>query len=276
MTMPAERIETDFLGPIAVPSDTLFGSQTARALTNFRISGIPLSDFPSLIRRLAVIKRAAAHANVALGDLEASAGEAIQKACDEIIDGRHHEHFGIDVFQGGAGTSTNMNVNEGVANRANQILGHAAGRYDVVHPNDHVDRSQSTNDVYPTALRMAVRADAGALKAASLDLAASFDAKGVEFAHVAKLGRTQLQDAVPMTLGQEFGAFATTIREDLLRLDESARLLAEVNLGGTAVGTGIAADSQFRSVILRELADRQEELVPAENLIEASWDGGPS
>jgi aspartate ammonia-lyase len=171
-------------------------------MANFRFSGIPLSHYPSLLRSLAAIKRAAAQANVELGDLDPNIGHAIERACGEVIVGQHFEHFPIDVFQGGAGTSTNMNMNEVLANRAIQILGHPLGRYDVVHPDDHVNRSQSTNDVCPTALRMAIRADSDALKGALVALAAAFDQKGIEFANIVKLGRTQLQDAAPMTLGR--------------------------------------------------------------------------
>jgi aspartate ammonia-lyase len=206
--------------------------------------------------------------------MDPNVARAIEQACDEVIADGHAEHFPIDMFQGGAGTSTNMNMNEVLANRALQILGLALGRYDTVHPNDHVNRSQSTNDVYPTALRMAVRADARQLRRALEGLAEAFDRKSNEFEPILKLGRTQLQDAVPMTLGQEFGAFATTIREDILRLDEAARLLSEVNLGGTAIGTGIAADPSFRRLVLEELNAAGASLVPAENLIEASWDAG--
>ena len=272
--LPSDRTEFDFLGSIAVPAAALYGAQTARALANFRISGIPLSDYGSLLRSMASIKRAAVRANLRLGDMDPKVARAIEQACDEVIADGHAEHFPIDMFQGGAGTSTNMNMNEVLANRALQILGLALGRYDTVHPNDHVNRSQSTNDVYPTALRMAVRADARQLRRALEGLAEAFDRKSNEFEPILKLGRTQLQDAVPMTLGQEFGAFATTIREDILRLDEAARLLSEVNLGGTAIGTGIAADPSFRRLVLEELNTAGASLVPAENLIEASWDAG--
>ncbi len=274
MSNAAGRREEDFLGSVQIPAGALYGAQTARAAANFRISGIPLSKFPSLLRCLARIKRAAAEANVEIGDLRPDVGDAIAEACDEIVDGRHLEHFCVDMFQGGAGTSTNMNMNEVLANRALQILGHPPGRYDVIHPNDHVNRSQSTNDVYPTALRMAIRKDSKSLRSALERLAQAFEDKGAEFADVLKLGRTQLQDAVPMTLGQEFGAYATTIREDLLRLDESTRLLSEVNLGGTAIGTGIAAAPEFRRAVFERLEAMGEDVVPAENLIEASWDAG--
>ncbi len=274
MVIIADRYEEDFLGSVQIPAGALYGAQTARAAANFRISGIPLSRFPSLLRSLAIIKLAAAKANVAIGELDPGVGEAIAHACAEVVEGRHADQFLVDVFQGGAGTSTNMNMNEVLANRALQLMGRDLGLYEVVHPNDHVNRSQSTNDVYPTALRMALRADSRALRNALTRLAQAFDDKGAEFSDVLKLGRTQLQDAVPMTLGQEFGAYATTIREDLLRLDDSTRLLSEVNLGGTAIETGIAAAPGFRLAVFEQLKAMGEQVLPAENLIEASWDAG--
>ena len=275
MPVPSpDRFENDFLGPVPVPSDALFGPNTARALSNFQISGTPLSAYPSLLRSLALIKRAAAQANTSLGELQVDVGEAIARACTEIVEGHHAQHFVIDMIQGGAGTSTNMNMNEVIANRALQIMGLPIGSYAKIHPNDHVNRSQSTNDVYPTALRMAIRADSKALKHALLGLAEAFQQKATQFSAVPKLGRTQLQDAVPMTVGQELGAFATTIREDVLRLEESSFLLAEVNLGGTAIGTGIAASPMFRDAVLARLRSYGEVLIPAENLMEASWDAG--
>lgn len=269
------RSETDALGVIDVPFSALYGAQTERALWNFPVSGISIGQFPELIRALAHIKSAAAQVNVRFAGLPAEKAKLIKKVCDEIIAGQHHQHFPVDVFQGGAGTSTNMNMNEVIANRGLELMGLPSGDYAKLHPNDDVNRSQSTNDVYPTALRLALMTAVSGLMQGLLDLAASFEAKGVEFAQVAKLGRTQLQDAVPMTLGAEMRAYGVTIREDVDRLRATVGLLAEVNLGGTAIGTGVAAPSGYRAAVVAELSLRCGlTLKPATDLIEASWDSG--
>jgi aspartate ammonia-lyase len=269
------RVERDPLGPIELPTQAYYGPQTARAVENFPISGIPVSHFPAFIRALALVKKAAARANTQLGDLPADKAAVIEAACDDIIAGDLHAEFPVDVFQGGAGTSTNMNMNEVIANRALERLGLERGRYEVIHPNNDVNLAQSTNDVYPTAIRLAILFSHGALREALESLAAEFDRKAAEFAEVVKLGRTQLQDAVPMTLGQEFKAFAATLREDVARLGELAVLLTEVNLGGTAIGTGINADPAYQAIVVKELAALSGlPLTPSTDLIEACWDTG--
>jgi len=269
------REEADFLGAKNVPADAYWGVHTARARENFPISGQPLSCMPELIRALAFVKKAAAQANATLGVLDADRARAIAGACDELIAGRLHGEFVVDVIQGGAGTSTNMNANEVIANRALESMGHARGRYDVLHPNDHVNASQSTNDVYPTALRLAAWTGIGQLLREMAALRVAFEAKAAEFADVLKIGRTQLQDAVPMTLGQEFLAYAVMIGEDESRLDEARALLTEVNLGATAVGTGINAPVGYADVVVPLLAGVSGvPVVKAPNLVEATQDTG--
>ncbi|MGX9394026.1 aspartate ammonia-lyase (plasmid) [Nitrobacteraceae bacterium UC4446_H13] len=269
------RIEHDSLGEVAVPEHAYFGAQTARAIVNFPISGIPIRQFPEFIRALAIVKKAAALANEALGDLPSEKTAAIIAACDDIVDGKLDMEFPIDVFQGGAGTSTNMNVNEVIANRALEILKYPRGRYDIVHPNNDVNLSQSTNDVYPTAIRLAILFHQDALQDALKVLADAMAERADAFADIVKLGRTQLQDAVPMTLGQEFLAYAITLREDIERLSEISGLFREVNLGGTAIGTGINADSKYQTRVIEELRRLTGlDLIPASNLIEACWDTG--
>ena len=236
-----QRTEHDFLGDMTLPAETLYGIQTARALANFPITDVPLSHFPELVVALAMVKKACALANRDCGVLEDRFVDPILAACDEIIDGRHNQWFAVDMIQGGAGTSTNMNANEVIANVALRNLGHWAGDYQRLHPNDHVNRSQSTNDVYPTAMRLAVLSQTAALIQAQAGLSAAFAAKAKQFAGIGKVGRTQLQDAVPMTLGMEFAAFAATVDEDIERVVQLGELLTEVNLGGTAIGTGINA-----------------------------------
>jgi aspartate ammonia-lyase len=269
------RTENDSLGAIAVPANRLYGAQTARAIRNFPVSGRSISALPTLLRALAQVKIAAARANAAVGDLAFGKAEAVIAAANEVIAGKLDNEFAVDVFQGGAGTSTNMNMNEVLANRGEEILGGVRGEYRLLHPNDHVNKSQSTNDAYATAARLSVHFANQPLKQALAQLASAFDAKAGEFASIRKLGRTQMQDAVPMTLGQEFGAFATTIREDVQRLGEIERYLLEVNLGGTAIGTGVAASAAYRQRVVSELKQVTGlSIVPAENLLEATWDMG--
>ncbi|MBX9592349.1 MAG: aspartate ammonia-lyase [Hyphomonadaceae bacterium] len=268
-------MERDWLGPIALPPDAYYGPQTARAIVNFPISGVPINHFPALIRALGLVKKAAAVTNARLGDLPQQKADAIAAACDDVIAGKLDAAFPIDVFQGGAGTSTNMNANEVIANRALELLGLPRGRYDVIHPNNDVNLSQSTNDTYPTAIRLAILFSYGSLQTALSALAGEFERRGSAFADVIKLGRTQLQDAVPMTLGQEFLAFAATLREDVARLDDLALHFLEINLGGTAIGSGINAEADFQAAAVQELAQLSGlSLVPASNLIEACWDTG--
>jgi aspartate ammonia-lyase len=265
------RIEHDSLGEIGVPVDAYWGAQTARAVANFPISGIPISHHTQLIRALAMVKQAAALANHALGALSDARRDAIVAAAQDIINGRLHDQFPVDVFQGGAGTSTNMNINEVISRRGREIMGGT----ETLHPNDHVNLSQSTNDTYPTSVRLSVLLSIAPLCEALDRLARSFEKKAEATALIVKLGRTQLQDAVPMTVGQELGAYAATIREDIQRLDEASRLLCEVNLGGTAIGTRINADPEYGVKAIAELARISGfPLVQSANLVEASWDMG--
>lgn len=269
------RTEHDFLGERELPDNVYYGVQTLRALENFHITGTAISSSPTFITSMAMVKKAAALANRDCDVLDEKIAAAICSACDEIIAGRFHDQFPVDSIQGGAGTSTNMNANEVVANRALEILGFAKGRYDVIHPNDHVNLSQSTNDAYPTAFRLSLYRDAQALMTALAELQASFSAKGAEFANVLKMGRTQLQDAVPMTLGQEFDAFAVNVGEDIKRLDEARQLMLEINLGATAIGTSINAPEGYPQRAVEHLKRISGiDVVLSQNLIEATWDTG--
>ncbi|NMD08279.1 MAG: aspartate ammonia-lyase [Phyllobacteriaceae bacterium] len=268
-------MERDSLGEWVVPEDADYGIHTARAAANFPITGTLLRHYPELVVALAMTKKAAAEANAALGALDPRIAAAISMACDRLIAGENHQHFIVDMVQGGAGTSTNMNANEVIANMALRELGEPRGNYAVVHPNDHVNLSQSTNDVYPTAVRLTMLRECPSLIAAQTALVAAFDAKGREFHHIIKVGRTQLMDAVPMRLGSEFRAFAVTVGEDIDRLREFSALLREVNLGGTAIGTGINTPKDYsREVIARLAVISGVPLVPAGDLIEATSDMG--
>jgi len=269
------RIEHDLLGDRQVPMHALYGVQTLRALENFPITHETIGAYPSLVKSLAMVKKACALANRDLKLLDESICDAITQACDEVIDGAHHEHFVVDVMQGGAGTSTNMNANEVIANRALEILGKKRGDYDVIHPNNHVNLSQSTNDVYPTALRIALRFAVKRLQAAMSQLSKHFEHKADEFSDVIKMGRTQLQDAVPMTLGQEFTTYAIMIMEDYERLNESVPLLEEINMGATAIGTGLNADPRYSRLVRQYLEDiAGMSMKTAHNLVEATQDTG--
>lgn len=273
--MKQHRTESDSLGPVKIPLAATWGSQTQRALENFPITGVAISHYPELIVGLASVKKACAMANKDLGVLPHRKASAITDVCDKIIAGGHHDQFVVDVMQGGAGTSTNMNANEVIANLGLEKLGADHGDYSQLHPNDDVNRSQSTNDVYPTAIRLAVLSRIAPMIEAMHLLTKSFDQKACEFQHIMKVGRTQLQDAVPMPLGAEFRGFATTINEDADRLRDLSRLLTEVNLGGTAIGTGINAPDRFGEVALAHLRDiTGEPLKLAPDLIEASSDLG--
>lgn len=269
------RTEHDLLGERRVSVDLYYGVQTLRATENFPITGIPISQYPYLVNALAAVKEAAALANRDLGLLTDEVAEMIVRACREIRDGKLHEQFVVDVVQGGAGTSTNMNANEVIANRALELMGRRKGDYDVVHPNNHVNLSQSTNDVYPTALKIAANWAIEDLVRALGELREAFFAKGAEFRDVLKMGRTQLQDAVPMTLGQEFNAFAVTIGEDMDRLREAAALIRETNMGATAIGTGINTDPRYAGLVCEKLREVTGlEIITAPDLIEATSDTG--
>lgn len=270
------RREHDLLGELDVPADVYYGIQTLRAMRNFKLSGVTLSHHPRFIVALGMVKLAAAEANHQLGDLDDRRYEAIRYACEQLIEGNYHDQFVVDMIQGGAGTSTNMNANEVIANIGLEYLGHAKGEYTHLHPNNHVNMAQSTNDAYPTAIRLGMLLGQQGLWESLELLSDSFAAKGEEFAGVVKMGRTQLQDAVPMTLGQEFHAFATTLREDLGRMKRQVpELFVEVNLGGTAIGTGINASDGYQKLAVDALARiSQQPVVPAADLIEATWDMG--
>jgi aspartate ammonia-lyase len=269
------REEKDLLGVRTVPDDALYGVQTLRALENFPITGTPIRELPALIDAIAAVKESAALANLELGLLDQERCDAITTAAREIRAGRHHEHFLVDVIQGGAGTSTNMNANEVIANRALELLGERRGSYDRLHPNEHVNLSQSTNDVYPTAVRLSLHGEIETLRVAMRELAEAFLVKGREFSPLLKMGRTQLQDAVPMTLGQEFAAFGHTMLEDVDRLGESLSLIREINMGATAIGTGITAPAGYAESVRRHLSQVTGlELVTAPDLVEATSDTG--
>ena len=274
-TGAATRRETDFLGARDIPAGVYWGVHTARALENFPISQVPIGVIGDLVQALAHVKKAAAQANADLGVLDSRRTGAIVRSCDEIIAGQFHDQFVVDVIQGGAGTSTNMNANEVIANRALEHLGYERGRYDVLHPLDHVNASQSTNDVYPTSLCVAACLGINELLVAMAGLRAACERKAAQFHDVLKIGRTQLQDAVPMTLGQEFGAHAVTLGEDEQRLREARALMLEVNLGATAIGTGINSPAGYASLVVARLAASTGlPLVKAHNLVEATQDTG--
>ncbi|MYR55672.1 aspartate ammonia-lyase, partial [Streptomyces sp. SID625] len=270
------RTEHDMLGDVAVPADAYYGAHTVRAVVNFPLTGETVAARPHLIAALAAVKHAAALANAEVGALDGTLASAIAGACAELRKGALREEFVVDLIQGGAGTSTNMNANEVIANRALELLGHSRGQYADLHPLDHVNLGQSTNDVYPTAVKLALDAHIAELLAALACLREAFTAKAAEFADVLKMGRTQLQDAVPMTLGQEFGAFAATLAEDEERLAEARVLLHELNLGGTAIGTGLNARPGYRERAMEHLRRLTgiPTLVSAPDLIEATQDVG--
>ena len=275
MTTTTTRIDHDLLGGREVPASAYYGVHTLRALENFTISGAPIASYPGLVNALAAVKKAAALANHDLGLLDAKQTRAIVGACDEIRGGALHDQFVVDVIQGGAGTSTNMNANEVIANRALELMGRARGDYGSLHPNEHVNLSQSTNDVVPTALKVASWFAVHRLIEAMDLLRVAFAAKSEEFKDILKMGRTQLQDAVPMTLGQEFSAYAVMLAEDMQRLREVTPLICEINMGATAVGTGITAPPEYGTIVCQHLRDITGiPFVIAPNLVEATQDAG--
>lgn len=269
------RIERDSLGERRVPADAYYGIQTLRAVENFPITGVPISRFPFLIEALACVKQAAAQANRELGLLDAARAEAIVAACETIRQGNLHDQFIVDVIQGGAGTSTNMNANEVIANYGLELMGHPRGDYQHLHPLNHVNMSQSTNDVYPTTVKIALQVAISQLREAMEELYTAFAAKGEEFADVIKMGRTQLQDAVPMTLGQEFQTYAVMLQEDMQRLYEASTLIREINMGATAIGTGLNTHPDYAPLVCRRLSEITGiPLTTSPNLIEATQDMG--
>ncbi len=269
------REEYDLLGYRNIPKEAYYGIQTLRGMENFNISGVSLNFYPELVEALAIVKMAATRANQELGLLDDGIASAIILACIEIKNGKYQYHFVVDMIQGGAGTSTNMNANEVIANRALEILGKEKGEYEFCHPNNHVNLSQSTNDAYPSAIKIALYNNNQKLIETLKQLIESFTKKGEEFADVIKMGRTQLQDAVPMTLGQEFSAWATTLEEEVERLEENARLFLEVNMGATAIGTGINSDPEYADKVVHHLRKITGlDIRNAYNLVEATQDTG--
>ncbi len=271
-----KRIETDLLGERKIPNEVYWGIHTLRAKENFNISTQRISDIPELVRGMVMVKKAVARANGYLGVIAMETAQAIEAACDEVLEkGRCLDQFPSDVYQGGAGTSVNMNTNEVIANLALEALGYEKGRYDIINPNDHVNASQSTNDAYPTGLRIAVYNSIGALLDKIGRLKQAFEQKAAEFQDILKMGRTQLQDAVPMTLGQEFTAFAVLLEEEERNLLRTAALLLEVNLGATAIGTGVNTPEGYAHLAVAKLAEVSGlPCTPAHNLIEATSDCG--
>jgi len=269
------RKEHDLLGYRDVPDEYYYGVQTLRAMENFNITGVTLNFYPYLVESLAIVKMSAAKANYDLGLLDKSVADAIVRACNEIVNGRFIYHFTVDMIQGGAGTSTNMNANEVIANRALEILGYEKGQYEYCHPNNHVNLSQSTNDAYPTAIKIALIKSNEKLITVLKQIIKTLNKKAEEFAQVIKMGRTQLQDAVPMTLGQTFEAYATTLEEEVERLNQNSHLFLEVNMGATAIGTGINSDPGYCSKVIKYLREFSGmDIVRAKNLVEATSDTG--
>ncbi len=267
------RVERDLLGEKQLPAEAYYGVQTARALENFMISGLHTNDYPELVRALVMVKLAAARANHDVGALDAKVLAGIERAGEAILAGDYHDQFQVDMYQGGAGTSTNMNANEVIANVALEKMGYPKGRYDIVEPHDHLNMSQSTNDAYPTALKVAMLLYNDPLVREVELLAQAFRAKGVEFAEVIKMGRTETQDAVPMTLGQEFNAFAAALEAELENLRQAERALYVINMGGTAIGTGLNAPQGYAEKCTSHLAKLTgKKLVLAPDLIAATSD----
>ncbi|WP_434777124.1 aspartate ammonia-lyase [Neisseria sp. Ec49-e6-T10] len=270
------RIEEDLLGQREVPNDVYYGIHTLRAIENFQISQTSINDVPEFIRGMVTVKKAVALTNKELGALKAEIADIIVQACDQILEqGKCMDQFPVDVYQGGAGTSVNMNTNEVIANIGLELMGHKKGEYQYLHPNDHVNESQSTNDAYPTGFRIAVYRSILQLITAIEALKEGFEQKNIEFKDVVKMGRTQLQDAVPMTLGQEFHAFSISLKEEIKNILHTAQLLLEVNLGATAIGTGINTPKGYQALAVQNLAKVSGlSCVPAEDLVEATSDCG--
>ena len=270
------RVEKDLLGHKEIPAHCYYGVQTLRALENFNLSPNKLNQFPVFINALAMVKAACAEANFKLNKLEENKYNAIQYACEQVINYKYHDQFPIDMIQGGAGTSTNMNINEVLANIGLEHLDHLKGEYQYLHPNNDINMSQSTNDVYPTAIKVGLIFAIDQLNSPFQNLIQSFKNKSDEFSHILKMGRTQLQDAVPMTLGQEFGAFANTLQNDLNKLNDiMPSALSVVNLGGTAIGTGINTEVKYREYAIAALSEiTQKQISSSPDLIEATSDMG--
>lgn len=273
--MTKTRIESDLIGDVEVPIEALWGVHTARAVANFPITGVAIGHYRNFIKALGLVKAAAARANSFAGVLSQEKGDLIHRASMDVANGLLDDQFVVDAIQGGAGTSSNMNANEVIANRALEILGKPLGSYGDVHPINDVNASQSTNDVYPTALKIALIFELHELINSLIAMETAYRMKAKEFADVLKIGRTQLQDAVPMSLGQTFEAYAVTTRDDIDRLHQITKLLTEINLGGTAIGTRINASPAYVTAVCKELSNLTgEHLTTAENLVEATQDTG--
>ena len=269
------RVESDLLGELQVPEEAYYGVQTQRAINNYHISRKRMCDYPDYVVAIAYVKLAAVETNRQLGEISDEVADAMAQACRELIDGKMHENFVTDMVQGGAGTSVNMNANEVIANRACEIMGHKKGEFQYCSPNDHANCGQSTNDVYPTTIRLTLILLNKKLIASLSELIAAFRRKGEEFKHVIKMGRTQLQDAVPMTSGQEFNAFANTLEEEIANLNRNAALLHEINMGGTAIGTGLNAAPGFPKICAEKLSELTGmDFIAGVDLVEATPDTG--
>ena len=275
MSEPKFRVESDLIGELQVPAEAYYGVQTQRALNNYKISNTRMCDYPEYIIAMAYVKMAAAAANAELGVLDPKIADAIVAACKEIVAGKLWDQFPVDMMQGGAGTSVNMNANEVIANRALELMGHKKGEYQFCSPNDHVNCAQSTNDAYPSAFRYTFVRMNKHVEEALRRLIAAFRAKGEEFKDIIKMGRTQLQDAVPMTSGQEFNAFANNLEEELANLERNAVLLKEINMGGTAIGTGLNAVPGFAELCTKKMSEfTGDSFEKAPDLVEATPDTG--
>jgi aspartate ammonia-lyase len=269
----ATRTEHDLLGEKQVPADAYYGVQTARALENFQLSGINMNHYPEFVEAFAIVKLAAARANTTAGAMKKDRLAAIEKACNEIIKGKYHEHFKVDWFQGGAGTSANMNANEVIANIGLELTGHKKGEYKFLDPHDDLNMSQSTNDSYPTAIKVALILRHNKLVTELKNLVAAFRAKGNQFLEIPKMGRTELQDAVPMTVGQEFHAFAASLEGEINYLNDAEKYLYTVNMGATAIGSGINVPKGYPKEVAKELKKLlNKEIVSAKDMFAATWD----
>src|SRR6185436_4861663 len=263
----------DLLGDKQVPSSAYYGVQTARALENFQLSGIQMNHYPGYVEAWAITKLAAAQANTDVGAMKKETLAAIEKACRAVMAGKYHDQFLVDMYQGGAGTSTNMNANEVLANVALELTGHKKGDYHVVEPHDHLNMSQSTNDSYPTALKVALLLRNDKLIAELQQLANSFHAKGNEYLTIVKMGRTELQDAVPMTVGQEFHAYGSSIEAEIQFLKDAEKYLYAVNMGATAIGSGINVPKGYAERCAAQLAKlTKKPIYPSHDMFAATWD----
>ncbi|HKQ97879.1 MAG TPA: aspartate ammonia-lyase [Candidatus Polarisedimenticolia bacterium] len=270
---PATRTEHDLLGDKQIPADAYYGVQTARALENFQISGVNINHYPGFIEAWAIVKLAAARANTATGAMKPEKLAAIEKACNALMQGKYHDQFQVDWYQGGAGTSTNMNANEVIANIALEMSGHKKGEYQYIEPHDDLNQSQSTNDSYPTAIKVALLLRNDKLVQELQQLVASFRAKGNAYLEIVKMGRTEMQDAVPMTVGQEFHAFAASLEGEIQLLKDSEKYLYGVNMGATAIGTGLNVPKGYPEKCAAELAKLTgKPIVPASDMLAATWD----